>query len=61
MEALTIFVAKLWNVNPFNQPGVEEGKNMTYALMGRADFAPKREEYEKALETFEKQSYLLTL
>ncbi len=61
MEALTIFMAKLWNVNPFNQPGVEEGKNMTYALMGRADFAPKREEYEKALENFEKQSYLLTL
>ncbi|MCL6520108.1 MAG: glucose-6-phosphate isomerase [Armatimonadetes bacterium] len=61
METLTIFVAKLWHVNPFNQPGVEEGKNMTYALMGRADFAPKRQEYEKALETFMNQSYPLTL
>lgn len=61
METLTIFVAKLWHVNPFNQPGVEEGKNMTYALMGRADFASKRQEYEKALETFMNQSYPLTL
>lgn len=61
MEALTVFMAKIWQVDPFNQPGVEEGKSMTYALMGRADYIPKRHEYEQALEVFEKQSYKLTL
>lgn len=36
-QALVVWSARLWNINPFNQPGVELGKQMTYALMGRAD------------------------
>lgn len=39
-QALTVWSARLWNLDPFNQPGVEEGKRMTYALMGRTDYQP---------------------
>ncbi len=28
----------LYDVNPFGQPGVEAGKNATYALMGRGGY-----------------------
>lgn len=37
-EALTVFTGALLQINPFNQPGVEEGKVTTYTLMGRSDF-----------------------
>ena len=33
----------LLNVNPFGQPGVEAGKNATYALMGREGYETLRE------------------
>ena len=35
-ELQTVMGGALLNVNPFGQPGVEAGKNATYALMGRA-------------------------
>lgn len=31
----TAFLGELWNINAFDQPGVELGKEYTYALMGR--------------------------
>jgi len=34
-------------INPFNQPGVEEGKNLTYGMMGKKGFEEKRKEVEK--------------
>jgi glucose-6-phosphate isomerase len=34
----------LLNINPFGQPGVEAGKNATYALMGREGYEPLRQE-----------------
>ena len=40
----------LYGVNPFNQPGVEEGKNFTYGMMGKKGFEAKKEEVEKARE-----------
>ena len=46
-EALVVLEAMLYNVNPFDQPGVEEGKNITYSLMGRQDYADRRQEYEQ--------------
>jgi glucose-6-phosphate isomerase len=42
LEFQTAFAGELYNVNAFDQPGVELGKKMTYGLMGRqgyADFA----------------------
>ncbi|UCF81357.1 MAG: glucose-6-phosphate isomerase [Acidobacteriota bacterium] len=38
-EFQTVAAAALWNVNPFDQPGVEAGKHRTYALMGRKGYA----------------------
>ncbi len=49
-EIATAFTGFLYGVNPFNQPGVEEGKNFTYGMMGKKGFDRKREEVEKARE-----------
>ena len=34
----TAIAGELYNINTFNQPGVEQAKNYTYALMGRAGY-----------------------
>jgi glucose-6-phosphate isomerase len=34
----TVMAGALYTVNPFGQPGVEAGKNATYALMGRSGY-----------------------
>lgn len=38
LEIQTAIAGALYNVNTFNQPGVEQAKNYTYALMGRAGY-----------------------
>lgn len=38
MQLQTVMAGALYHVNPFGQPGVEAGKNATYALMGRAGY-----------------------
>jgi len=43
-ELQTVMAGALLNINPFGQPGVEAGKNATYALMGREGYEPLREE-----------------
>jgi len=35
------------NINPFDQPGVEEGKEYAYGLLNRKGYDTKRNEYEK--------------
>ncbi|MDD5644874.1 MAG: glucose-6-phosphate isomerase [bacterium] len=47
LELATAFAGYLLEIDPFNQPGVEEGKKLTYALMGRPGFEEKKEEIEK--------------
>ena len=47
-EMATAFTGFLYGVNPFNQPGVEEGKNFTYGMMGKKGYEAKKEEVEKA-------------
>jgi len=44
MQLQTVMAGALYAVNPFGQPGVEAGKNATYALMGRTGYAELREE-----------------
>ena len=52
LEVQTAIAGELYNINTFNQPGVEQAKNYTYALMGRAGY----EESAKTLkEKMEKQ------
>jgi glucose-6-phosphate isomerase len=61
MELLVVFTAKLWKVNPFDQPGVEEGKNITYSLMGRKDYVSRRPGYERELEQFRTESHIFQI
>jgi glucose-6-phosphate isomerase len=50
-ELQTVMGGALLNVNPFGQPGVEAGKNATYALMGRDGYETLREELLAATGT----------
>jgi glucose-6-phosphate isomerase len=36
----------LYGINPLNQPGVELGKQFTYAMLGRADATEARAQWE---------------
>ncbi len=40
---------EMYDINAFDQPGVEEGKNLTYAMMGREGFEHKRTDVENAI------------
>lgn len=46
-EIATAVIGFLYDINPFNQPGVEEGKNLTYGMMGKKGYEAKKEEFEK--------------
>ena len=56
LEVSTAFAGGLYGINPFDQPGVEEGKLLTYAMMGRPGFEAKRAELEK---TKKKPGYVI--
>lgn len=43
-EVATAFAGELLNINAFDQPGVEEGKNATYAMFGRPGYEEKKQE-----------------
>lgn len=47
LEWETAYMGELLNINAFDQPGVEEGKNATYALMGRKGYEAKKHEIEE--------------
>jgi glucose-6-phosphate isomerase len=44
MQLQTVMAGALYHVNPFGQPGVEAGKNATYALMGREGYEELKDE-----------------
>lgn len=48
----TAYMGELLDINAFDQPGVEEGKIGTFALMGRAGFETRRREIEEYAKTF---------
>lgn len=45
-EVATSFAGELMNINAFDQPGVEEGKNATYAMFGRPGYEEKKKELD---------------
>ena len=45
LEIATIYAGTLYDVNPLDQPGVELGKQFTYAMLGRADAEQARQEW----------------
>lgn len=44
----TAYCGKMLNIDTFNQPGVEEGKNATYAMFDRKGYEAKKAELESA-------------
>jgi glucose-6-phosphate isomerase len=46
LEIATAYAGRLYGVNAFDQPGVELGKQFTYAMLGRADADAARREWE---------------
>lgn len=46
LEVQAVFVATLYRVDPFNQPGIEAGKRLIYGIAGRRGFEEKRAEVE---------------
>lgn len=49
LEVQTAIAGELYNINTFNQPGVEQAKNYTYALMGRAGYEGSAEELKSKI------------
>ena len=46
LELATIYAGSLYGVNPLDQPGVELGKQFTYAMMGRPGSEAARREWD---------------
>jgi glucose-6-phosphate isomerase len=46
LQIATVYAGHLYGVDPMDQPGVELGKELTYAIMGRPGFEAAREEWE---------------
>jgi glucose-6-phosphate isomerase len=46
LEVATAYAGELYNINAFDQPGVEAGKVATYALMGRKGYEDRRGQIE---------------
>jgi len=46
LEAATIHAGMLYGIDPLNQPGVELGKNFTYAMLGRPGSDEARKEWD---------------
>ena len=46
LEMATAYAGHLYGVNAFDQPGVELGKQFTYAMLGRTDAEAARQEWD---------------
>lgn len=56
-EVATGFAGELLDINAFDQPGVEEGKNATYAMFGRPGYDEKKKEL--SLRPEKKEKYII--
>ncbi len=56
LELETALVGELLDINAFNQPGVELGKNYTYGVMGREGYEDMKEEFEQQSRSESKYS-----
>ncbi len=48
-EVEVAIIGELYNIDAFNQPGVEQAKNYTYALMGRVGYEESRHELNQKI------------
>jgi glucose-6-phosphate isomerase len=51
LEVQTAIAGALYNINPFNQPGVEQARNYTYALMGRAGYEDSAQNLQERMNS----------
>ena len=49
-EIQTAITGALYNIDAFDQPGVEQSKNYTYALMGRVGYEDSAHEVNSKLQ-----------
>lgn len=49
LEVQTAIAGELYNIDAFNQPGVEQAKNYTYALMGRIGYEESAKELKEKM------------
>ncbi|ACI21789.1 MULTISPECIES: glucose-6-phosphate isomerase [Thermodesulfovibrio] len=56
LQITTAMAGLLYGVNPFNQPGVELGKRLTYGAMGKRGFETEGEEVKNYLK---RQRYMI--
>ncbi len=57
LELATAYIGELFEINAFDQPGVELGKVLTYGLMGRTGFEKEKKEIEEFLEKKKNSSF----
>ena len=55
-EWQTAYAGEFYDINAFDQPGVELGKQLTYALLGRRGFDAER----ARIAAYQKQKAALT-
>ena len=53
-ELETAYAGEMLDIDAYNQPGVEGGKNATYALLGRNGYDEKRAELKNAPQKSDK-------
>lgn len=51
LEVQTAIAGELYNIDAFSQPGVEQAKNYTYALMGRAGYEDSAQNLQAKMAT----------
>ncbi len=56
-ELVTAVTGLLYGINPFDQPAVEEGKNLTYGIMGRKGYEQKGNEVSNYRDRIQKSRY----
>ena len=56
-ELQTAYAGEMFNIDTYNQPGVEAGKNATYALLGRKGYEEKAEELKNAPQKNENYTF----
>ena len=54
LELQTAYTGAMLNINTFNQPGVENGKKATFALLGKKGYEEKKREIDSAPQAQEK-------
>lgn len=58
-ELSTAYAGELFNINTYDQPGVDLGKQLAYALLGRPGYESKKHELENKFDSEDKNKYII--